>query len=138
MENPATKKTRACGPYLPVLLTSICWLILYCRIKNCQFSALRIHLRLFKEVKVKEVAKSRSRLTAQHIWYSLFQTFLWYEPLPLGEAVKGHRLIGASGMLPPKIRHILESFAFSVVFFAKRETLPRSNHILKMQCEIIF
>ena len=40
-------------------------------------------------------------------------------------------------MIPLKLMHTLESSAFSD-FSGKKETLPRSNHILKIQWEINF
>ena len=41
-------------------------------------------------------------------------------------------------MIPPKLRHILGSLAVSEIFFAKKVTLPRPNHIFKIQLEIHF
>ena len=52
--------------------------------------------------------------------------------------VNGHCLILASGMLPPKLGHILGSLAFSEIFFDKNYTLPRPNHFLKIQWKIHF
>ena len=59
-------------------------------------------------------------------------------PYTSGGGVSGHCLIWASGMLPPKLRHILGSFAFSEKISAKKCTLRRSNHFLKIQWEIYF
>ena len=55
-----------------------------------------------------------------------------------GGGVSGHCLNIPSGMLPPKLRHILGSLAFSEFFLVEKETLPRSNHFLKIQWEIHF
>ena len=41
-------------------------------------------------------------------------------------------------MLPPKLGHIIGCLAFTEYFFVKNETLPRSNHFLKIQLKIIF
>ena len=37
---------------------------------------------------------------------------------------------------PPKLRHILEGLASSEKISVRKETLPRSNHFLKIQWEI--
>ena len=50
--------------------------------------------------------------------------------------VSGHCLICPSGILPPKLRHILGILAFSEKISVKIYTLPRSNHLLKIQWEI--
>ena len=46
--------------------------------------------------------------------------------------------IWASGMLPPKLRHILGCLAFSEKFVVKKKSLRRSNHFLKIQLDIHF
>ena len=56
----------------------------------------------------------------------------------IGEGVSGHCLIWASGMLPPKLRHIWGCLAFSEFFLVKNLTLRRSNHFLKIQWKIHF
>ena len=48
-----------------------------------------------------------------------------------------HCLIWASGMLPPKLGHIIGCLAFTEYFFVKNKTLPRSNHFLKIQLTIL-
>ena len=55
-----------------------------------------------------------------------------------GGALKGTWQNWASGMLPPKLGHILGCLAFSEYFFANNKTLPRPNHFLKIQWEIFF
>ena len=52
--------------------------------------------------------------------------------------VSGHCLIGASGMLPLKLKHIWGSLAFSEKISVKKYTLPRSNHFLKIQWDFFF
>ena len=44
----------------------------------------------------------------------------------------------AYDMLPPKLRNILGCLAFTEFCFVKNNTLPRSNHFLKIQTEIHF
>ena len=55
-----------------------------------------------------------------------------------GGALKGTSQNWASGMLPPKLGHILGWLALTEFFLAKNKTLPRSNHFLKVQWEIHF
>ena len=45
--------------------------------------------------------------------------------------VSGHCLNFPSGMLLPKLRHILGSLAFSEFFLVEKRTLPRSNHFFE-------
>ena len=47
-------------------------------------------------------------------------------------------LFFASGMLPPKLWHIIGCLAFSEFFSANNKILPRLNHFLKIQRKSIF
>ena len=73
-------------------------------------------------------------------WVQKLRPFYWKGGFGLlvGEGVSGHCLIWPSGMLPPKLRHILGCLTFKKQCFIKKLTLCRSNHFLKIQWEIIF
>ena len=78
------------------------------------------------------------RPTSLNYWSLLIPSLYHKFVDKVGEGVSGHCLIWASGMLPPKLRHILGCLALKKKKIVKKLTLRRSNHFLKIQWEIHF